>query len=64
MEYNDKQGTNYRVLSKDMYVIVDEAVSILGMKQEKQFVLLLNLRKSMVLLKREELMSNMCCRYI
>lgn len=30
VEYNDKQGTNYRVLSKDMYVIVDEAVSILG----------------------------------
>ena len=30
VEYNDKQGTNYQVLSKDMYMLVDEAVSISG----------------------------------
>ena len=30
VEYNDKQGTNYQVLSKDMYMIVDESVSISG----------------------------------
>ena len=69
VEYNDKQGTNYQVLSKDMYMIVDESAVLfqrvfLEMKQEKPLMLLLSPRKSMVLLKREEMVWNMCYRCV